>query len=72
MNGWPEPEGLGISPPNEFGIVLYNFPFDPELSILDELDACPPAVSNWHDRAENGSEWADALRLPADVEGEQS
>ena len=39
MNGWPDPEGLGISPPNEFGIVLYNHPFDPERSILDELDA---------------------------------
>lgn len=64
MNGWPAPSGLGISPPNQHGIVLYNFPLDPDHSILPELDVSPPVVTNWHDRAENGSEWAEALRLP--------
>ena len=60
---WSPPYGLGILPPDPIrGVVLYNCR---NLHVRAELAASTPdVVTDWYDRADAGTEWAEALRLP--------
>lgn len=58
---WPAPYGLGLLPPEQAGgQVRYTCSAaEQQRQIVDT----PDVVIDWHDRADRGTRWADALRL---------
>lgn len=63
---WPAPTGMGIAPPDRHGFALYNVEFDGR-TIETLLERTDPVVIDWHDRSDNGTVWAEVLRLPEPV-----